>query len=130
MSEALAPTDDGECYSDADLEALEACITAAKAESETSRLQVESMLADDWEDAALFCCYCAQYRSLNLKVYQFPPVWVCEDEPDDGPNNCDQRDARSLLREMLAAGVSRFDPNPRQALHRAQAHKRKRKPAA
>src|SRR5215472_845983 len=27
------------------------------------------------EDTALFCCYCAQCRSLNLKVYQYPPVW-------------------------------------------------------
>jgi hypothetical protein len=129
MAEA-ATTDDGEFYSDADLAALAACIEAAKAESEGRRHQVESMLTDDWEDTALFCCYCAQYRSLNLRVYQFPPVWVHENDSDDGPNNCDQREARSLLREMLAHGVSRFDPNPREALRRAHAHKRRRKPAA
>jgi hypothetical protein len=129
MSSEPATIDDLEYYSDADVAALEACIEVTKAESEGRRLQVESMLADDWEDAALFCCYCAQYRSLNLQVHQYPPVWAHEDDSDDGPNNCDQRDARSLLREMLAAGVSRFDPNPREALRRAQAHKRKRKPA-
>jgi hypothetical protein len=123
-----ATADDGEYYSDADVEALEACIEAAKAESEARRLQVESMLADDWENAALFCCYCAQYRSLNLQVHQFPPAWTHEDDSDDGPNNCDQREARSLLREMLAHGISRFDPNPRLALRQVQARKRKGKP--
>jgi hypothetical protein len=128
MASEPATIDDGEYYSDADLAALELCIAATKAQSEASRLQVESMLADDWEDAALFCCYCAQYRSLNLKVYQYPPAWTHEADSDDGPNNCDQRDARSLLREMLAAGLSRYDPDPLKAL--AAARKRKRKPAA
>jgi len=124
MPEPATTIDDGEYYSDADAAALEACVTETKGESEARRAQVESMLADDWENAALFCCYCAQCRSLNLKVYQYPPAWTHEDDSDDGPNNCDQRDARSLLREMLAAGVSRYHPSPLKAL--AAARKRKR----
>jgi hypothetical protein len=76
-----ATIDDDLEYNPADLEALDACIEATKAQSEASRLQVESMLADDWEDAALFCCYCAQCRSLSLKVYQYPPVWVQRRRP-------------------------------------------------
>ena len=127
MSE-MVTTDDGECYSHADIEALEACIEQTKAESATRQLQIESMLANEpWGQVAEFCAYCAQSESLRLRVWESPPCWVCETDPDTADDHCGEASARELLRKMRAAGISRYHPDPMRAL---AARKRKRKPAS
>ena len=127
MPEPAAIDDDLE-YSPADLAALEACIAQYKAESEGCRLQIEGMLADgEWEHAALLAAYGCQWRNLHLAVCDFPPCWVEPDDPDSSDDHCGQASARQLLRKMLAAGLSRYDPDPLKSL--AAARKRKKKTA-
>src|SRR5262245_4360088 len=61
----------------------------------------------DWEEVADFACYVCQCRALCLRPWQSPPSSVEEDDPDEH-----DKDAQKLLRKMLAAGVSRYDPDP------------------
>ena len=71
-------------------------------------------------DVAEFAAYSCQIKSLSLKPWQSPPVH--EDEDADEPDNAERESdtaARKLLRRMLRAGVSRFDPDPLAALERA-----------
>jgi hypothetical protein len=71
--------------------------------------QVRDMLREDgWEYAAKFCSSLLQRQRLQLKPWDKPPCRL--DSPDDSP-------AGRLLRRMLAAGMSRYDPNPIQVLH-------------
>ena len=66
-----------------------------------------------WVEVAEFASYCCQCRALNLKPWQSPP---CHADEDDA-NPRDEK-ARALLRRMLRAGVSRYDPDPMAALER------------
>ena len=54
--------------------------------------------------------------ALSLKPWQSPPIHIEEDanEPDNAEREPDTA-ARKLLRRMLAAGVSRYDPDPLKA---------------
>jgi hypothetical protein len=65
----------------------------------------------DWYARATWACYVLQYRDLNLRPWESVPY-------DVDLNGTDERDAaaRVLLRRMLAMGLSRYDPNPSQAL--------------
>src|SRR5262245_1820076 len=65
----------------------------------------------NWFARAEFACHCVQYRALHLKPWQTPPYLAELD--DDDP---DVAEARQLLRRMLDAGLSRYDPDPAKAL--------------
>jgi hypothetical protein len=72
------------------------------------------MLQDrSWFDVARFACRCVQDQSLGLRPWEKPPCIVSDNFADE-PHN--QRAAIKLLQKMLAAGVSRYDPNPITAL--------------
>lgn len=102
-------TDSG--LSQADRDALERCRELAQRDPGRAA-QLQSMLRDrDWEEVADFACYVCQCRALCLRPWQSPPSSVEEDDPDEH-----DKDAQKLLRKMLAAGVSRFDPDPLAAL--------------
>ena len=75
--------------------------------------QLQSMLSGGWpwDLVADMASHCCQYRGLALKPWQCSPSSVDENDPDER-----DKDAQKLLRKMLAAGVSRFDPNPLKAL--------------
>lgn len=68
---------------------------------------------DDWYERASWACYVLQYNNLNLRPWQSVPADVDLDGTDER-----EADARELLRRMLDMGLSRFDPNPAQALRR------------
>ena len=75
-------------------------------------------------DKAKFASHCAQGRTLELRPWQIPPADI------DDPNNPDagrrpdfpgaasdgRREAAKLLQQMLAVGVSRWDPDPLAAI--------------
>jgi len=74
------------------------------------REQIDSKLLDEpWHEVAAFASYLCQCRNLKLKPWEEPPCAVDEDAAEDSP-------ARTLLRRMLAAGVSRYHPDPMAAL--------------
>ena len=93
-----------------DLDALDRALEIARVQGTDRPEQIDVMMQDrDWLDVARFASGCAQGRSLNLKPWESAPIWGAEvgDAPED-----------NLLRRMLAAGLSQFEPDPIGALGR------------
>jgi hypothetical protein len=91
-----------------DQDALERAMKMCAAESPGRAHQLREKLKDEsWFDVARFAAYCVQGDTLNLDLSEHPPCVVGVDEA--GP-------AGDLLRRMLKAGVSRWEPDPLQAL--------------
>jgi len=100
-----------------DIEALKLAVAQARSESPERAQQIDAKLAEGpWEEAAMFAAYVCQTTSLRLKPWQVPPCMMDEDDPDiddpDADDVMDIRQAGKLLRRMLAAGVSRWHPDP------------------
>jgi hypothetical protein len=93
-----------------DDDALEMAIKIRSAKGDGEREQMEWKIKNDGRrSAAEFASYCCQCDSLHLKPWEEPPCEVDEDATEDSP-------ARTLLGRMIAAGVSRFHPDPMAAL--------------
>jgi hypothetical protein len=95
---------------DKDKDALTRAMEMARREP-SRRWQLDEMLKDQsWQEVAEFAAYHCQNRTLRLKPWESPPMNFDEDEDDDSPG-C------ALLIRMLAAGLSRFEPDPLAALN-------------
>ena len=98
-----------------DKTALTLALKQACAESEGRAEQIASMLEDrdrTWFEVASFAAFSAQCRSLALQPWESPPCIA------DGFHG--DASARKLLRQMLAAGISRYHPDPLGALEEAK----------
>ena len=106
-----------------DRDALERCVEVTRASSAEQREQVDAMLKDrDWIEVASFCAYSCQWDALHPALWQWPPCWV---DPDDLPIKSDPDghgliEAGRLLQRLLNAGLSQFEPDPREALAAAK----------
>ena len=86
-------------------QALEIC----RAESPGRVKQIKAKLRDEgWESTAEFASAHCQREALSLLPWQSPPCIA------DGYHG--DPEAMKLLQQMLAAGVSRYDPDPLTAL--------------
>jgi hypothetical protein len=96
-----------------DREALELALKLTLEEKDKGRVeQVRGMLKDRrWRDVAGFCAFHRQIQVLNLHPWQSPPCHIDLDEI--GENDAE---GAELLKRMLAAGVSRYHPDPLGAL--------------
>ena len=95
-----------------DRSALKLAMERTRAESPGRSKQIDAKLKDEpWEEVAWFAAYCAQIELLKLKPWQQPPCHADEDDPNERG-----KAAQKLLREMLAAGVSRYHPDPLAAI--------------
>ena len=112
-----------------DREALARAVELARAESAATREQIDAMLRSRaWEEVARFAAYCCQDRALRLKPWMSPPCWLRTDAdvmaalatppPDLGGD----RAAGQLVERLLAAGLSRYEPDPETALARKAAN--------
>lgn len=101
-----------------DREALERAVALMKANDDPQRrAQIESMLRDDdWFTAAHFAAYYRQREVLQLKPWQSPPCYG-----DTSPGHDGHADAAKLLRKLLDAGLSRYEPDPVAALAKVEA---------
>jgi hypothetical protein len=89
-----------------------------------SLLQLEEKLAEDgFEEAGLSAAYSQQMKNLHLRPWQSPPCWIDPADVADiiaaGPGEDDTHgryDAARLLKRLLKAGLSRFEPDPANAL--------------
>ena len=97
-----------------DKSALLLAIKRRMARSEFLFRQTRARLGscERWQDVAAFCAHAEQRAALDLQPGQTAPC--CIDEAAAVPM-CD-RAAQALLRQMLAAGISRFHPDPVAAL--------------
>jgi hypothetical protein len=100
-----------------DFAALKLAMERCRASSEGRSRQLDSMLEDrPWEDVAIFAAYDQQMENLHLKPWQVPPAHVNDPaHPEAG-----EGEAAALLRRMIAAGVSKWDPDPLNALDAAK----------
>jgi len=106
-----------------DRDALTRAIAMARLESPARSRQIDDKLATEpWEQVARWCAYCCQCDTLRLRIHQSPPCWVHDIKTtlaagDDGII-ADYAAAR-LLQRMLAAGISKYEPDPPAALAKA-----------
>jgi hypothetical protein len=120
--------DDGyEFIPEVDQEALERavkiCLTLKPV---PDRLQMENKLAAvasdeaEWWDVATFAAYSCQMDALRLKPWQKPPCWIDDVEGTLAGGNKDDIHgcyaAAVLLKRLLAAGLSMYEPDPLGAL--------------
>lgn len=93
-----------------DRNALGRALTLAQRESQGRREQIARMLSEDgWLYAAHFASSHCQRTALRLKPWRDPPLYG--DFSDDA-------DAAALLKQLLDAGLSRYEPDPADALAR------------
>jgi hypothetical protein len=98
-----------------DRDALQLAIDRIRAAGGNRAQQVAEMLAErPWKEVAEFASYYEQMRTLRLRPWEWPPCWVTVDD-DEHP------EASKLLREMRAAGVSKYHPDPVAAVKKANA---------
>jgi hypothetical protein len=72
-----------------------------------------------WQNTGKLASYICQHHYLELQqqMWEIPPCWVIDpNHPDKG-----EQAAAKLARELIAAGVSQYIPNPTAALRRASA---------
>ena len=116
--------------SQTDRDALARSIEVTRRESPARSKQLDAMLRDpsrSWLQVGRFACSCAQTSALHLPPWQPPPCWVTDidralDADDDEPRR-GWNAAGKLLQKMLALGISRFEPNPPQAIAEAEQRK-------
>jgi hypothetical protein len=105
-----------------DREALKRALVACRTESPARAKQIDSMLLDEpWERVAVFAASCAQSRSLGLMPWQSPPFranLAHLKKPFDDPRG--ERESAELLKRLLDANLSPFEPDPIAALERAE----------
>ena len=103
-----------------DRAALKLALEQARAEDPGRAQQIHSMLEERaWTEVANFAASVCQNRTLKLQPWDLPPCDV--DEDDDSDINAN---AVRLLRKMLAAGVSRYHPDPLATIEAAAERKR------
>lgn len=98
-----------------DKAALELAMEIARKEPGRAWQLDEKLKDESWFEVASFAAYCVQTTSLHLEPWQEPPCVADADDPRER-----DKDAQALLRRMLAAGVSRYDPDPLAALEKAE----------
>jgi hypothetical protein len=97
--------------SELDRVALERCLHRAQRDPDRAG-QLQKMLDDrPWQTVARFACHVIQKRSLHLRPWEVPPCSVSENASD-----ARDTDAQRLLRKMLQAGLSRYEPDPIRAM--------------
>jgi hypothetical protein len=108
-----------------DQDALERAIEAIrKSNAGGAVLQIEQRLErEGFEVAGKSAAYSQQVDNLHLMPWEVPPCWVAPANIEDflaaGPDADDThgwRDAARLLQRLLDAGLSRYEPNPANAL--------------
>ena len=105
-----------------DRAALELAVKLCRAESVHAEQIADKLKDEPWETVAEFCAYHCQMDSLNLKPWEIPPCEINNpDDPDDLPRPYAGRyEAAKLLKRMLAAGVSKYHPDPLAAIAAAE----------
>jgi hypothetical protein len=115
MTDAAAAAAD-QALDPVDREALERAVQLMLDDRELSGM-VRDKLRDEepWRSVAEFCSYSLQMDALQLRPWQHPPAWG------------GTADADELVRRLVAAGLSRFEPNTPAALAQAEKPPRGRK---
>jgi hypothetical protein len=94
--------------------AMKRCIAQMRAESAYAREHVDRVLAKEgFESAGETAAYHVQRIALGFNAFQCPPCWA-DRFPGEAFGN--RKEEIELLRRLLAAGFSRYEPDPAKAL--------------
>jgi len=106
-----------------DRDAFERAIIACRARDAMRAEQIDAMLADrPWEEVGKFCGYSEQIDNLGLEPWQNPPCAASLfDLALPFGDASAARESAEVLRDLKAAGLSVYEPDPRGALERAGA---------
>jgi hypothetical protein len=116
-----------------DREALQHAIEMVRAEGPNETRWIDDHLrTNGFFEAGHLASYHRQYRALQLKPWEFPPIWIDDVRATlkEPPDFKDRHRAAKLLRRLLAAGLSRYEPDPLTALERAEAERKPEPDAA
>ena len=108
--------------SDVDRDALKRCIEMARTYPGRDE-QISWKLGKggcSWQDTAKFCAYLCQSKNLRLEIQEFPPCWLLDADDTAGPAFKRKLEAARLLKRLLAAGLSQYEPDPIRALAAAE----------
>jgi|SRR5215831_18160582 len=117
---------------DRDPEALTRAIEIARNSGEPGlREQIDRLMErDGWGATAEFCVYCCQRELIRPRLWQPTPADIDPAEIEtiisrgnDGVNG--NFAAATLLKRMLRAGLSRYEPRPVEALAAAKEARRR-----
>jgi hypothetical protein len=98
-----------------DLAAMRLAIATLESDPELHNT-IETLLRDRGEqEAGVWAVGLLQTKNLKLKPWECPPCDCFNVAAPSDVYGCRPSELR-LLQRMLAAGVSRYDPNPMQAL--------------
>jgi hypothetical protein len=101
--------------------ALRRALRLGRSRDEKRRAHLDAIAKEQgWLSAAQQAAYGLQFHNLHLRPWQPPPMFAVIDD-DDGLGPVGGRKAAAeLLRRLLAAGLSRFEPDPLSALERVE----------
>jgi hypothetical protein len=102
-----------------DREAFQRALDIVRAEGAMEAARVDhDIKREGFIGAGHGAAYHCQYKNLQLKPWETPPMWVRDiDEAlsaPPGPGRAHR--AAELLKRMLACGLSRYEPDPLAAL--------------
>ena len=103
-----------------DCDALKRCIEMARTYPNRSEQIDWKIEYGGWQNSAKFCAYLCQSRNLRLEIQEFPPCWLLDADDVEGPAFKRKPQAAKLLRRLLAAGLSQYEPDPIRALAAAE----------
>ena len=109
---------------DLDRDAFARAIAQMQAEAAGShgRQLIDALLAkgQSFAETGETACYFCQTKALRLKPWQSPPMYAAArtDGHDNGSGGW--KVAELLAHRLLAAGLSRFEPDPLGALERVE----------
>jgi hypothetical protein len=109
--------------SQVDRDAMKRAIEIVRQRDAASRDQIDHKLRDEpWQEVGEFAAYSCQCDSLHLKPWQDPPCVINLASALREPfgDQRAEREAAELLKKILAAGLSRYEGDPLQALDRAK----------
>jgi hypothetical protein len=99
-----------------DQDALTRALEIARAGSVQERERFDDIEAQHgWREAAERAAYSRQVKVLGLRPWQCPP---CDSSDEVGAGYGRSRGEVLLRKRMLAAGLSRFEPDPITALEK------------
>src|SRR3954454_2468322 len=106
--------------SERDHEALERALQLTLFAKDRDRAEQvrDKLKTDGWLEAAEFCAYVRQCEHLSLSPWEDPPCFIDEDKIDAILER--GSGGARLLKKMLAAGLSQFDPTPIDSLAAAK----------
>jgi hypothetical protein len=107
-----------------DREAMTRAIETGRQRGKAAREQLDDFLRlKPWREVGEFAAYGLQCETLRLKPWQSPPCEIGDPDACEfvrGDDIHGYRTAARLLRRLLEAGLSRYEPDPIAALERAE----------